>query len=47
VALVIAVLGAPAPADVLRAFHEAWAITAVLAGGTMLLSLGLPSRRST
>jgi EmrB/QacA subfamily drug resistance transporter len=44
VALVIAVLGTPAPAEALQAFHHAWATTALLAAGTALLSLGLPSR---
>jgi EmrB/QacA subfamily drug resistance transporter len=46
VALVIAVLGTPSPEQVLRAFHHAWATTAVLAAGTTLLSLGLPRRRT-
>jgi EmrB/QacA subfamily drug resistance transporter len=44
VAVVIAVLGTPAPAEALLAYHHAWATTAALAAGTMLLSLGLPSR---
>jgi EmrB/QacA subfamily drug resistance transporter len=44
VAIVIAVLGTPAPAEALRAFHHAWATTGALALGTLALSLGLPSR---
>jgi EmrB/QacA subfamily drug resistance transporter len=44
VAIVIAVLGTPSPAQALTAFHHAWAVTGVLAVGTVLLSLGLPSR---
>jgi EmrB/QacA subfamily drug resistance transporter len=46
VAVVIAVLGTPAPAEALRAFHHAWLTTAVLATGTTLLALGLPARRT-
>ena len=46
VAIVIAVLGTPAPAEALGAFHGAWATTAVLAAGATLLGLGLPSRSS-
>jgi len=44
VAIVIAVLGTPAPAEALAAFHHAWATTGVLALGTLVLSFGLPSR---
>ena len=44
VALVVAVLGAPAPAQVLGAFHGAWLTTGLLAGATTLISLGLPGR---
>jgi MFS family permease len=46
VAIVIAVLGTPSPAEAMAAFHESWAVTGVLAVGTVLLSLGLPSRRA-
>jgi EmrB/QacA subfamily drug resistance transporter len=44
VALVIAVLGTPAPAEALQAFHHAWLTTAVLAAATTLVSFGLPRR---
>jgi EmrB/QacA subfamily drug resistance transporter len=44
VALVIAVLGTPAPAEALAAFHHAWLTTAILAAATTAVSLGLPSR---
>ncbi len=44
VALVIAVLGAPAPEQVLPAFHQAWLTTGILALGTTAVSLLLPRR---
>jgi len=46
VAIVVAVLGTPGPAEALAAFHESWVTTGVLALGTAVLAMGLPSRRT-
>jgi EmrB/QacA subfamily drug resistance transporter len=44
VAIVVAVLGAAAPGDVLGSFQASWLTTGLLALGTAVLALGLPSR---
>ena len=45
VAVLVAVLGEPGPADALAAFHRTWAVIAVAAAGCAVVSLGLASRR--
>jgi hypothetical protein len=45
VAVVIAVLGTPAPSEALAAFHDAWLTTGLLGVGTAALSLGLTARQ--
>lgn len=48
VALVVAVVGTPAPAEALAAFRDAWVFVIVLALAAMLASLALPGpQRST
>jgi EmrB/QacA subfamily drug resistance transporter len=44
VALLVAVLGTPSPAQALTAFHHAWTLTAAVAAACTLVSLGLGSR---
>jgi len=45
VAVLVAVLGEPAPSQALAAFHRSWFVTAAFAGVAALLSLGLRPRR--
>jgi EmrB/QacA subfamily drug resistance transporter len=44
VALLVAVLGTPSPAEAVDAFHRAWTLTAVVATACTLVSLGLGGR---
>jgi EmrB/QacA subfamily drug resistance transporter len=46
VALVVAVLGAYPLQETLHAFHASWLTTGLLALGTTVLALGLPTRRT-
>jgi len=46
VAVLVAVLGDPAPGDALHAFHTAWTVIGVTALACALTSLGLGSRRA-
>ncbi|WP_052337242.1 DHA2 family efflux MFS transporter permease subunit [Nocardioides alkalitolerans] len=45
VAVLVAVLGEPAPADALDAFHRSWLVVAATATACAVLSLGLAGRR--
>lgn len=44
VALLVVVLGTPAPAEAVRAFHHAWLLTGTVAALCTLVSLGLTTR---
>ena len=44
VAVLVAVLGEPAPAEALAAFHRAWTVIGVAALACVVVSTGLPSR---
>ncbi len=47
VAVLVAVLGTPTPAEAVGAFHDAWRVTAAFAVACTLVSLGLPRRPAT
>jgi Na+/H+ antiporter NhaD/arsenite permease-like protein len=44
VAVLVAVLGTPSPAQALGAFHDAWHVTAVFAVLCTLVSCAIPKR---
>jgi EmrB/QacA subfamily drug resistance transporter len=44
VAVLVAVLGTPSPAEAVQAFHDAWHVTAAFAVAATVVALGLPRR---